>query len=294
MERVDEAGRAIYYWQKTALSYEEEYMLVMKEVVGRLESMEDRLHSLEEALGAMSTSDIPSTRADHGSSVSDFMEEENLSEIPLYDTSDNDDEAVDVFSSGSEGDGSWAGLIRKTTSVGSLIVYTVKGNIAKLKIDVIVNAANRQLLAGAGVCAAIFEEAGDGLQEACDDLAPIKVGEAVITDAFQCRASYIAHAVGPRYREDVENSEKLLYNAYMNALKKADLVEARTIAFPSISSGIFGYPVREGGKVALRAIRDYKPKNLRVVVFCIIDEATCQVFDKLLAAESCYAYYGGV
>ena len=254
----------------------------VKEIEGRLDSMEDRLHSLKEALDAVHISDLPGTRDVHDSNGTDCKEEAKPSEIPLEGTWDNDFEAQGVFSHYDGGQRSWYGLTRTSTSVGSFNVYTVQGNIAKVNVDVIVNPTNRQLQVGSGVSAAIFKEAGEGLEEVCDDLAPIKEGQAVITDAFKCRASYIAHVAGPVYSCNRELAKKLLYDAYTNAIKKADQLEAFTIAFPSISNGIFGFPEWYSAKVALKAIRDYKPKHLRIVLFCNIDEETCKVYDKLV------------
>ena len=258
----------------------------VKEVEGRVESMEGRLGSLEKALLAMTSCDLPSARADHGSKGKNFNEGENPSEIAVDGTWVDDFEPPGVFSHYGGEQLGWHDRARKTANVGSFNVYTVQGNIAKLNVDVIVNAANRQLRAGSGVCRGIFKEAGAELQKVCDDLAPIKEGEAVITEGFNCPASFIVHAVGPMYSVPLERAKKLLYDAYTNAMKKADLVEARTVAFPCISSGLFGFPEWTNAQVALRAIRDFKPEHLRMAVFCNIDDATFLVYDKMVAAQS--------
>jgi len=116
----------------------------------------------------------------------------------------------------------------------------VRNDITKMKVDVIVNAANTALKMGGGVCGAIFRAAGaEKLQEACDKLAPIKTGEAVITPGFDLPARYIIHTAGPVYHEwSREQSEQLLYSAYTNSLKLAIENKCESIAFPLISSGI--------------------------------------------------------
>ena len=98
----------------------------------------------------------------------------------------------------------------------------VRNDITKMKVDAIVNAANTELLMGGGVCGAIFEAAGPReLQSACDKLAPIKTGEAVITPGFKLSAKYVVHAAGPVYRDGKRGEEELLRAAYTNALKRA-------------------------------------------------------------------------
>jgi O-acetyl-ADP-ribose deacetylase (regulator of RNase III) len=136
------------------------------------------------------------------------------------------------------------------------IIYN---DITKMKVDAIVNAANTQLKMGGGVCGAIFKVAGaERLQAACDKLPPIKTGEAVITPGFDLDAKYVIHAVGPIYREwSKKESEQLLRNAYTNSLKRAVENNCKSVAFPLISSGIYGYPKDEVLEVASSAIQDF-------------------------------------
>lgn len=123
----------------------------------------------------------------------------------------------------------------------------VRQDITKLKVDAIVNAANTALQMGGGVCGAIFKAAGAAqLQATCDKLAPIKTGEAVITPGFGLPAKFIIHAAGPVYRQwNKEQNEQHLRAAYTSALKRAVENECESIAFPLISSGIYGYPKDE-------------------------------------------------
>jgi len=132
----------------------------------------------------------------------------------------------------------------------------VRQDITTMKVDAIVNAANTSLQMGGGVCGAIFKAAGAAqLQAACDKLSPIKTGEAVITPGFNLPAKYVIHAAGPIYRDwSMEQSERLLRAAYTNSLKRAVENKCESIAFPLISSGIYGYPKDEALKTAISAI----------------------------------------
>ena len=121
-----------------------------------------------------------------------------------------------------------------------------KQSITEMDVDCIVNAANSQLRHGGGVCGAIFAAAGASqLQAACDALGHCPTGEAVITPGFKLKAKYIVHAVGPIWQGGSHNEETLLYRCYQNAMKIAYAKGCRSIAFPLISSGIYGYPVKE-------------------------------------------------
>ena len=144
----------------------------------------------------------------------------------------------------------------------------LSADITTLKVDAIVNAANTNLLAGGGVCGAIFRAAGyRELQVACDKLAPIQTGEAVITPGFNLPAKFIIHTAGPIWRGGQFSEENLLRNCYTNSLKIAAENNLTSVAFPLISSGIYGYPPRDALKVAIQAIKDFiKQKNLEVVL----------------------------
>jgi len=149
------------------------------------------------------------------------------------------------------------------------IVYN---DITKMKVDAIVNAANVNLQMGGGVCGAIFRAAGAAqLQAACDKLAPIKTGEAVITPGFALPVKFIIHAVGPVYqRQNAEQCQKLLRSAYIESLRLAVANKCESIAFPLISSGIYGYPKDEALQVAVSAIRDFLYDydiNVTLVIF---------------------------
>lgn len=134
----------------------------------------------------------------------------------------------------------------------------LREDITRLKVDAIVNAANVQLRAGGGVCGAIFRAAGHHeLQEACNKLAPIKTGEAVITPGFNLPAKFVIHTAGPIWNGGQYDEENLLRSCYINSLKLAVENNLTSVAFPLISSGIYGYPPRDALNVAIRAIKDF-------------------------------------
>ena len=128
-----------------------------------------------------------------------------------------------------------------------------KQSITEMDVDCIVNAANSQLRHGGGVCGAIFAAAGAReLQAACDALGHCPTGEAAITPGFNLKAKYIVHAVGPIWQGGSHNEETLLYSCYQNAMKVACAKGCHSIAFPLISSGIYGYPVKDAWRVAIK------------------------------------------
>lgn len=166
----------------------------------------------------------------------------------------------------------------------------VRQDITKLKVDAIVNAANTDLKMGGGVCGAIFNAAGvTQIQAACDELAPIKTGEAVITPGFDLPAQYVIHAVGPIYREWNETqNEQLLRSAYLNSLKMAVENNLESVAFPLISSGIYGYPKEEALRVATSAIKEFLVKHDLDVTLVVFDKSTFKVSQELLGEVESY------
>ena len=143
-------------------------------------------------------------------------------------------------------------------------------DITTLRVDAIVNAANEQLAPGGGVCGAIHAAAGPELAQACALLAPCPTGEARITPGFDLPARYVIHAVGPIWRGGGDHEAELLAAAYRNSLHLAAAEGLRSIAFPAISTGIYGYPLAEATRVAVRTVSDELTSqggSIRDVVF---------------------------
>lgn len=166
----------------------------------------------------------------------------------------------------------------------------VRNDITKMKVDAIVNAANTELLMGGGVCGAIFKAAGaKQLQEVCNALSPIKTGEAVITPGFNLPARFIIHAAGPVYSpQDKAASARLLRSAYSESLKAALQNNCTSIAFPLISSGIYGYPKDEALRIATCAIKDFLDCHDMAVYLVIFDRDAFAVSEKLLGEVESY------
>jgi len=167
----------------------------------------------------------------------------------------------------------------------------IRNDITKLRVDAIVNAANTSLRMGGGVCGAIFSAAGaDKLQKACNNLAPIKTGEAVITNGFNLPAKYIIHTAGPIYNDGRHGEEALLRACYINSLNLALKNKCKSIAFPLISSGIYGYPKADALRIAVNAIREFigSDKHDTDVSLVVFDKAAFAVSEELIGAVESY------
>lgn len=160
----------------------------------------------------------------------------------------------------------------------------IRQDITRMQTDAIVNAANTSLLMGGGVCGAIFGAAGPGrMQAACDKVSPVQTGGAVITSGFNLPARYVIHAVGPVYREwPAAKSEELLRSAYLESLRIAVENHCESIAFPLISSGIYGYPKAEALRVATGAIRDFLADHDMDVYLTVYDKASYEISRDLM------------
>jgi O-acetyl-ADP-ribose deacetylase (regulator of RNase III) len=166
----------------------------------------------------------------------------------------------------------------------------VRQDITQMKVDAIVNAANTGLQQGSGVCGAIFSAAGPReMQDACDKLSPIQTGEAVITPGFALPARYVIHTAGPIYDAgQPDQSEKLLRSAYTQSLQLAVENHCESIAFPLISSGIFGYPKAEALQVATSAIEDFLAQHDLEVYLAVFDKKSFVVSEELLGEVDDY------
>jgi O-acetyl-ADP-ribose deacetylase (regulator of RNase III) len=163
-----------------------------------------------------------------------------------------------------------------------MVIKVILQDITTLgpEIDAIVNAANESLLGGGGVDGAIHRAAGPELFKECLSLHGCKPGEAKVTKAYNLKQKYIIHTVGPRYYSD-PNPPETLKNCYLNSLKIADELGLESIAFPSISTGAFGYPIKEAVKICYQALHDYKPRTLKNIYLCIYpDINNLRVFEE--------------
>lgn len=155
-----------------------------------------------------------------------------------------------------------------------MALQILSADITLLEVDAIVNAANTNLLAGGGVCGAIFRAAGrHELQAACDKLAPIQTGEAVITPGFNLPAKFIIHTAGVIWRDGQHGEENLLRACYINSLTLAVENNLQSVAFPLISSGIYGYPPRDALKVAVNAINDFLAEHDIDVILTVLNKS---------------------
>ncbi len=152
-----------------------------------------------------------------------------------------------------------------------LKIDIIKGDITTQHVDAIVNAANKSLLGGGGVDGAIHRVAGKELLEECKTLNGCETGEAKITKGYKLPAKYVIHTVGPVWKGGDKNEEKLLERCYRNSLSLAVAHHFKTIAFPSISTGVYRYPIEKASKVALKTIHDFMHQNKlieKVLIVC--------------------------
>jgi O-acetyl-ADP-ribose deacetylase (regulator of RNase III) len=161
-------------------------------------------------------------------------------------------------------------------------IEIVKGDITQQPdIEAIVNAANAELAPGGGVAGAIHSVAGPELYKETKSLAPIKPGECVITKAYNLPNKYVIHCLGPRYGID-EPAKELLTRCYVNAIKLANEQSVSSIAFPSISTGAFGYPIEQAATVAIHTVKEIlqEIESVKLVRFVLFRESDLNVFKK--------------
>ncbi|MCK5581893.1 MAG: macro domain-containing protein [Candidatus Omnitrophica bacterium] len=164
-------------------------------------------------------------------------------------------------------------------------IKLVKGDITELAVDAIVNAANAHLQMGGGVAGAILRKGGQSIQDECDKIGFTAVGQTAITGGGNLKAKYVIHAVGPRMGEGDEDNK--LFNATLNSLKIAQKQGLNSIAFPAISTGIFGYPLDKCAKIMIKTAKEFLAKNSipKEVIFCLYDDTAYRLF-KLAVREA--------
>src|SRR5690554_2198715 len=185
-----------------------------------------------------------------------------------------------------QSDASGSGTMTDWTSSNGVTVECRRGDItAQPDIDVIVNAANAELRPGGGVAGAIHRAAGPGLYEECRPLAPIRPGEAVITGAHELPNQYVIHCLGPVHGRG-EPADRLLSSCYRNALLLAEEKGSGSIAFPAISTGVFGYPVEAAARTAIETVLQTLPhlSAVRKARFVLHTESDLRVHEQVLSA----------
>ena len=160
----------------------------------------------------------------------------------------------------------------------------ILADITTQEVDAIVNAANSSLLGGGGVDGAIHRAAGPELVHECRLLGGCKTGDAKITGGYRLRARHIIHTVGPVWRGGTSGEPELLASCYRRSIQVADANGVRTIAFPSISTGIYGYPVELAASVAISTVREaLEGREIQALTFCCFSESDLRVYDAVLA-----------
>ncbi|MFY9902404.1 MAG: O-acetyl-ADP-ribose deacetylase [Trichococcus sp.] len=163
-------------------------------------------------------------------------------------------------------------------------LHVVKGDITRCEVDAIVNAANESLLGGGGVDGAIHRAAGPELLAACRLLNGCRTGEAKLTPGFRLKAAHVIHTVGPVWRGGTHGEADLLASCYQKSLELADANGIRTLAFPAISTGIYGYPLEQATVIAVGTVRAYLIDHPQIIIteitFVCFDDATMRAYEQ--------------
>jgi O-acetyl-ADP-ribose deacetylase (regulator of RNase III) len=174
--------------------------------------------------------------------------------------------------------------LRSAHVIGGVTLVLVQGNIVELKADAIVSAANAELIGGGGVDGAIHRAAGQSIMEECRKIGGCPTGRAVATTAGRLDATYIFHAVGPIYGYHTDAAH-LLARAYQSCLNLAEQYHVKSMAFPSLSTGAYGYPIDQAAPIALKTVLDHiqHPTELQQVLFVLFRKQIYQAYEQALA-----------
>ncbi len=166
-------------------------------------------------------------------------------------------------------------------------IELIKGDITGITADAIVNAANSSLLGGGGVDGAIHRAGGPQILEECREIrnkqGKCNTGEAVVTTAGNLPAKYVIHTVGPVWNGDKEKCSALLADCYKNSLTLAESLGINTIAFPNISTGVYGFPKEPAGKIAVDEVKNFRSDVIKKVIFVCFDDENEEIYKKLLS-----------
>jgi O-acetyl-ADP-ribose deacetylase len=164
--------------------------------------------------------------------------------------------------------------------ISNAILSLVEGDITEEETDAIVNAANSRLAGGGGVDGAIHRAGGPSIMQECRKIGGCPTGQAVITAAGNLKAKYVIHAVGPVYQGGTKGESALLKGAYLESLKLASSKKLKSVAFPAISAGVYGYPLNEAAHIALKTFIDYLKENadIALVRFVLFGRKTYEIF----------------
>ena len=164
-----------------------------------------------------------------------------------------------------------------------LRIKIIKDNITKIKADAIVNAANKTLMGGGGVDGAIHQAAGEKLLQECKKLGGCETGEAKITRGYNLNAKYIIHTVGPVWQGGGYKESEQLANCYRNTLKLASKNKIKSIAFPSISTGAYGFPIEKAAVIAFKEVKKFleEDKAIREVIFVLFSDQDLEIYQNL-------------
>ncbi len=173
-------------------------------------------------------------------------------------------------------------------------IQLVKGDITEIEVDGMVNAANSKLAGGGGVDGAIHRAGGKVIMNELDEIREEKggcpAGEAVVTTAGNLPARKVIHAVGPEWRDGSSSEKEQLENAYRNSLKKADQHHLKSVSFPNISTGVYGYPKGQAAEVAINTVLEYGKGNTQIekVIFVCFDEESYSIYENILHERSIF------